>query len=195
LQNVGRARSFLSKYPPLVPWHVLERRLLLSRSHLTLWEDRVRLANGREIDDFCVIDSPDWAAVLCRTTEGRVVLVRQYRHGQRGESLELPAGALEPSEEPLAAAKRELLEETGYASEHWRPLLEASLDPARASGRAHFYAALDAQRIQAPRFDPTEDIHTLLVSGDELLHLVDTGQIAHGIHIAAVLMAHRGGLL
>src|SRR5688572_4529264 len=113
----------------LLPWSLIERRPLVRRTYLNVWEDRVRLANGREIDDFCVLESPDWAAVLCVTRDREIVLVRQYRHGIQGESLELPAGALEPSEAPLDAARRELLEESGHVSERWEPLLRASLDP------------------------------------------------------------------
>jgi 8-oxo-dGTP pyrophosphatase MutT (NUDIX family) len=179
----------------LIPWRVLARTPLLERAYLTVFQDHVRLGDGREIDDFCLVESPDWAAVLCRTLDRRIALVRQYRHGLGGVSWELPAGALEPGEEPLAGAQRELLEETGYASSAWQPLLTASLDPARAVGRAHFYAALDCQITAAPKLDSTEDLETVLVTRTELLALVDSGQLQHGIHIAAVLMAERKSLL
>lgn len=180
---------------PLIPWRVLTRTPLLERAYLRVMQDHVRLADGREIDDFCVVESPDWAAVLCRTIDRRVALVRQYRHGIRGESWELPAGALEPREDPLVAAQRELLEETGYTSNAWQPLLVASLDPARVVGRAHFYAAIDCELTASPQLDATEDLETVLLTRSELLALVDSGQVQHGIHIAAILMAERQGLL
>ena len=85
---------------PLSSWHVLSRTPLLERAYLRVRQDHVRLGDGREIDDFCVVESPDWAAVLCVTADGRVPLVRQYRHGLGQVSWELPAGALEPGEEP-----------------------------------------------------------------------------------------------
>ena len=174
---------------------MLERRQLVRRSFLTLWEDRVRLPNGAIIDDFCVLDTPDWAAVLCITAERQVVLVRQYRHGVHGTSLELPAGALEPGEPPLRGAQRELAEETGYESQSWQPLLQASLDPARATAQAHFYCARDATRARAPHFDASEDIETMLVSASELFDLIESRELVHGIHIAAILMAERRGWL
>jgi len=179
----------------LTPWHVIERKSLVERSFLKLWEDRVRLGNGREIDDFCVLEAPDWAAVLCVTSAGQIVLVRQYRHGLRGESLELPAGALEAGEQPFDAARRELLEETGFAASQWDPLLRASLDPARQSGWAHFYVARGALATAAPKLDPSEDIEIALVSKPELFELIDSGRIVHGIHIAAILLAERRGLI
>jgi 8-oxo-dGTP pyrophosphatase MutT (NUDIX family) len=179
----------------LVPWHVLSRTPLLERTYLSVREDRVRLADGREIDDFCVVESPDWAAVLCVTGDEHVPLVRQYRHGIGGVSWELPAGALEPGEEPLAGARRELREETGFAATSWEPLLVASVDPARQVSRAHFYVARGGHAIGAPTLDATEELETVLVSKAELLGMIDRGELVHGIHVAAILTAARRGLL
>ena len=183
------------KLRELVPWRVIERKPLVDRTFVRVFEERVRLGDGRTIDDFCMIESPDWAAVFCVTPERRVALVRQYRHGLAAESWELPAGALEPGEAPLGAAPRELLEETGYASERWQPLLVASIDPSRQIARAHFYAALDARPTSKPKLDDSEDLETVLLTRDELLALVDRGELIHGIHIAAILMAVRRGFI
>lgn len=184
-----------SRLRPLVPWRVLERTPLLERTYLRVTQDRVRLDDGREIDDFCLLHSPDWAAVLCVTDDRRIALVRQYRHGLGNVSWELPAGTLEPGEEPLAGARRELLEETGYASEAWHPLLTASIDPARQSSRAHFFVALECRRVAKPALDATEELETVLLERAELLALIDRGDLQHGIHLAAVLLALRRGLL
>lgn len=180
---------------PMAPWRVLERRRLVQSSFLSVWEDRVRLRNGVEIDDFCVIEAPDWAAVLCVTPEQQVVLVRQYRHGIAGDSLELPAGALEAGEPPLSGAERELREETGYASTDWRHLLSASVDPSRQTSRAHFYCALGAAPVDTPRLDESEELETLLLSKPELMRLIDAGHMKHGLHLAAILMAARRGYI
>ncbi|HWO12401.1 MAG TPA: NUDIX hydrolase [Polyangiaceae bacterium] len=180
---------------PLIPWHVLSRTLLLERTYLRVREDRVRLGDGREIDDFCVVESPDWAAVLCLTDDERVPLVRQYRHGIGKVSWELPAGALEPGEEPLAGARRELLEETGFVATSWEPLLLASVDPARQASCAHFYFARGGHAAGAPTLDATEELETVLVGKAELLAMIDRGELLHGVHIAAILAAARRGLL
>jgi 8-oxo-dGTP pyrophosphatase MutT (NUDIX family) len=180
---------------PLAPWQVIARTPLIERAYLRVVQDHVRLDDGREIDDFCLVESPDWAAVLCITSDRRIALVRQYRHGLGAVSWELPAGALEPDEDPLDGARRELLEETGYASDAWQPLLTASVDPARVVARAHFYAALDCRLVATPSLDATEELQTVLLTRDELLALVDRGELQHGIHLAAVLLAVRKGLL
>jgi 8-oxo-dGTP pyrophosphatase MutT (NUDIX family) len=173
----------------------LERRKLVQSSFLTVWEDRVRLASGVTIDDFCVIQAPDWAGVLCITRDLEVVLVRQYRHGIGGESLELPAGTLEAGEAALSGAQRELLEETGYSSTHWQHVLTVCVDPARQTARAHFYCAIGAEQTAPPRLDASEDLQTVRVSKPGLMELIETGRLVHGLHVGAVLMAARRGLI
>lgn len=177
------------------PWQVLERRKLASLSHVSVWQDRVRLHNGETIDDFCRIESPDWAAIVCVTADQLVVLVRQYRHGVARSSLELPAGALEPGETPLEAARRELLEETGHTAPEWKTLTTLSVDPSRQQARGHFFCALGAVRSAPPTPDPAEEIETLLVTPDELQRRIATGECFHGLHVAAILTARERGLL
>ena len=96
---------------------------------------------------------------------------------------------------PLAGAQRELLEETGYASRAWQHVLTASVDPSRQTSRAHFYCAMDAEPADAPRLDASEELETLLLSKAEVLRSIDAGLFAHGVHIAAILMAERRGYI
>lgn len=180
---------------PLVPWQVLARRTLLERHWISVREDRVRLANGHEIEEFHVITSPSWASVLAVTESDEVVLVRQYRHGIAGESLELPAGVIEAGEAPLEAAQRELLEETGYAAERWEPIASVATEPSRHTVRAHFFCALGAKPVAAHSPDASEEIELVLVPKNSLVELVLRGDIVHGVHVGAILVAERRGLL
>jgi ADP-ribose pyrophosphatase len=182
-------------FAPLPAWQVLSDTSLISQRWLEVREQRVRLANGHEIDRFHLIHGPDWAAVLCLTPERQVVLVRQYRHGFGGPSLELPAGVLDANEAPLDGARRELREETGFAAESIEPLLLAAPEPARNSTRAHFFFARNALRVSELALDHSEDLEVLLVPASELLELIDQGQMVHAAHIAAILLAWRRGLL
>ena len=183
------------KYRPLVPWQVLERKTLISRRWLEVHEDRIRLANGREMPEFHVVEGPNWAGVLCLTASDEVVLVRQYRHGIGRESLELPAGVLEPGEAPFAAAKRELGEETGYTAERWEPILSVATEPSRHTVHAHFFCALDATPSVERALDESEDIEVVRVPRTELLGLIESGTIVHGVHVGAILFAARRGLI
>ena len=182
-------------FAPLPAWQVLRDTSLISQRWLEVREQHVRLANGHEIDRFHLIHGPSWAAVLCLTHELEVVLVRQYRHGLGGPSLELPAGVLDAGESPLDGARRELREESGFAAESIEPLLSIAPEPARNSTRAHFFFARGAARVSEQALDHSEDLQVLLVPVPELLELIDHGQIVHGAHIAAILLAWRRGLL
>lgn len=176
-------------------WTVLKSRVLLERRWLRLREDHVRLPSGAEIDAFHVIEGRDWAAVLALTEGSRVVLVDQYRHGLSGVSRELPAGVVDPGETPLETAQRELLEETGYRAGQWLPLCSVSTEPSRHTTRAHFFLARDARRVSAPKLEESEHIEVALVEPRELLQLVRSGRIQHGVHIGAILLAAHLGVL
>ena len=185
----------MREFAPLPVWQVLSDTPLVDQRWLQVREQRVRLANGHEIDRFHLIHSPQWASVVCLTKDRHVVLVRQYRHGFGAASLELPAGVMEPSEEPIDAARRELREETGFEAPHLERLLEVAPEPARNSTRAHFFFARDAERVGELALDSSEELEVLLVPVSEVLELIDDGHIVHGAHIGAISTAWRRGLL
>lgn len=170
-------------------WKVLESRYLLKRWWMNLREDRVLLPNGTEIDEFHVIEYPDWCSVVCFTARGELVMVEQYRHGIGRMSLELPAGAMEPGEPALDAARRELLEETGYDAEQWTPLGRCAPEPSKHSNYAYLFRADGAVKIDEQDLDATEHMAVRLVDPADLPRLIQEGDIVHGIHVAALLMA------
>jgi 8-oxo-dGTP pyrophosphatase MutT (NUDIX family) len=174
-------------------WQVLSERMLVERHWLRVREQRVLLPNGHEIEEFHLIDSPDWAATLALTDEGNAVLVRQHRHGAQQSSLELPAGVLEAGEDGLVAARRELLEETGYAAREWHPLVAMHTEPARHTTRAHVYVAKGAHRAQAASPDAGELLEIVVLPVRELVSCIDRGEILHWVHVAAILLAARRG--
>jgi 8-oxo-dGTP pyrophosphatase MutT (NUDIX family) len=179
----------------LAPWKVLEDKPLVVRRWLEVHEQRVALAHGGVIDAFHLIKGPDWGGVLALTEASEVVLVRQYRHGFGGISVELPAGVIEDDEEPLAAVQRELLEETGYVAEEWRPLLSTQTEPTRHTTRAHFFCALGARRVAEAKLDVAEHLETFLLPAPELVAMLERGEIVHAVHVAAILMAVQRGLM
>ncbi len=173
-------------------WKVLSERVVLERKWLTITEQRVALPRDVELE-FHLVSSPDWTSVLALTPEREVVVVEQYRHALGGISRELPAGVIDPGETPLQAAKRELREETGYASEDWRVLSVVRTEPVRHTNSAHFFFAADAVRTQDPTPMEDESIQVRLAGTEELLRWVDNGEVVHGIHVGAILMAARRG--
>jgi 8-oxo-dGTP pyrophosphatase MutT (NUDIX family) len=177
------------------PWQVLDSKLLISERWLQLREDRVRLSNGHEIERFHVIHGPDWASVLCVTEASEVVLVRQYRHGIVKASLELPAGVIEPDETPEEAARRELVEETGYEANDWVHIQSVSTEPARHTTTAHFFCARGARLTKAPAPEESEVLELVKVPLAELARLATDGSIVHGVHVGAILVALQRGLV
>ena len=185
----------MKDFAPMIAWQVLSESTLIDQRWLEVREQRVRLANGHEIERFHLIKGPNWAGVLCLTQEREIVFVRQYRHGFGGPSLELPAGVLDAAEEPLAAARRELREETGFDAAQIEPLLSVAPEPARNSTRAHFFFARGAARVGAQALDSSEELEVVLVPASEVFALIEAGHIVHAAHIAAILLAERRGLL
>jgi ADP-ribose pyrophosphatase len=185
----------MKDFAPIPAWQVLSETTLIAQRWLEVREQRVRLANGHEIERFHLIKGPNWAGVLCLTEARDVVFVRQYRHGIAGPSLELPAGVLEPAEDPMTAARRELREETGFEATHFEPLLSLAPEPARNSTRAQFFFARGGVRAAAQALDNSEELEVVLVPASELSDLIDGGHVVHGAHLAALLLAMRRGLL
>ena len=176
-------------------WKTLASKTLLERWWLTLREDRVRLPSGAEIDEFHVAEYPDWALAIAVTDDGQAVLVEQYRYAVDRVALEFAAGVIAPNEPPLEAARRELLEETGYEADDWTALGKCAVEPARHTNYGHLFVAHGARRVAAPALDATEDLRVRLVPVTDLAELVERGEIVHGTHVAAVFWALQRGLI
>jgi len=177
------------------PWTIRSQKTLLDRKWLRITEDSVLLPNGTVIDEFHVMHLPNWASVIAVTPDRRIVMVEQYRHGLGRTSLELPSGVIDPGEQPLEAAVRELYEETGYRAKDWLKLLEVSPEPSRSTHRAHFFVAFGAEPFGAASPEASEVIDVRVLSVRELLDGLNEGRIDHAAHIGAILLAEKRGLL
>jgi 8-oxo-dGTP pyrophosphatase MutT (NUDIX family) len=167
------------------PWDVLTTRVIVDKPWLTVHEQRVRTARGIEMD-YHLLDAADWVCVVCLTNSNHIVLVRQYRHGVRRATLELPAGAINCGEEPLAAAQRELREETGYVAPQWQLLRQVHPETTRHRHLAHIYLALDARLDGEQTLDATEDVDVVVEPWDAAV--VD--KLEHAVHVAGCLLAN-----
>ena len=137
------------------------------------------------IKKFSLIECVDWVNVIALTPADEVVLIRQYRAGSASICLEIPGGMVDPGEDPLTAAKRELEEETGYTAETWRALGSALPNPAIQSNRLHSFLALDARPTAQQRFDSSEVIELSTAPLHEVRAMLRDGRIDHALVIAA----------
>lgn len=148
---------------------LLESRLLHEGRVFTLLHERVRLPSGL-IQELDVVEHRGAVAIAARDGEGRLVLVRQYRHAVDEWTLELPAGRLEAGEEPLCSARRELEEETGLVAGRWTFLRTFVPAPGFCSERIHLFLAEDLRPVQGePRAqDADEELEVLRLYPHEL---------------------------
>jgi ADP-ribose pyrophosphatase len=152
-----------------------------------LYVDRVRLPDGREAEREVVLH---WGAVgmVPVDAEGRVILVRQYRHAPGEMLLEIPAGKLSPGEEPLRCAERELLEEVGCRAGEWVKLASFYTSPGFSDEMLHLYMALDLQEGEA---SPEEDefLEVVRMPLDQALGLVEKGEVKDSKTVAGLALA------
>lgn len=136
--------------------------------------------------EFYVIDAPDWVNVVALTDRDELLLIEQWRHGVDHTTLEIPGGMVDPGETPLEAARRELLEETGYRATSWAPLGCVEPNPAIQSNRCHTFVALGCARVGTPRFDGNERIHLHPTPYTEVPPMLAGGRITHALVVAAL---------
>jgi 8-oxo-dGTP pyrophosphatase MutT (NUDIX family) len=176
----------------IAPWQVLRSEFVFDHRWYRLRRDWVRLPSGLVLDDYFVSVRPDVVLIFCLTTDNEVVLVRQYKHGAADVFTELPGGVIDAGETaPLEAARRELLEETGYAAETLEPLLDVTDNPTKDTNRIYFFLARQARRVAAQHLDVSENIEVHTVPLADLEAMVLGGQIRVAGSVALCLLALR----
>ena len=136
--------------------------------------------------DVYVLKTPDWVNIIPLTTDGQVVMIRQFRHGVADVTLEVPGGLIDATDaDPLLAARREMVEETGYDSDHIEPLGVVHPNPALQGNRCHTYVARDVVRRGEPQHGQMEYTAPVLVPLAEIPQRIQTGAITHALVIVA----------
>ncbi|MBE9606839.1 NUDIX hydrolase [Acetobacteraceae bacterium H6797] len=171
-------------------WEVLDSQQLFKDRWLNVKAEKVRTARGHVLDPYYVLSYADWVQVVALTPADELILVRQYRHGAQRNTLELPAGAMEPGEsDAVAAGRREFIEETGFDAADWQ--LVSTLHPNTAThrNRCHTVLALGAFPAGEQKQDPGEDIQVQPMPLAEVLAGLGKGLLPQAMHVSALLLA------
>ena len=136
---------------------------------------------------------PDYSAIVALTEEGYILLVRQYRPALERYTVELPSGIVDPGEDPGETARRELLEETGYAADAVEVLGPMEPDTGRLGNRIWGCFASGVRRV--PGHDPEAGIEVLTYPVPDLLRATKEGTFSHALHVAMLLQAALHGKL
>lgn len=159
-------------------WETLDRRTILSHNKfLSVENHTIKLHDGRVIPDWPWIITPDFVNMIAVTVDGRIVCFRQTKYAVTGTSLGPPGGFIEKDESPLAAAKRELREETGYEAQEWESLGTYRVDPNRGAGTAHLFLARNAEYVAEPVEDDLEEQRLVLLTPEEVRQAIHNGEV------------------
>ena len=170
-------------------WKTLKSEYIIKRPWLTARRDTVELPTGVVNDEYYVLEYPTWVNVIAVTNGGEYVFIRQYRHGLGETCMEIVAGVCEEGEQPEAAARRELMEETGYAGGTWRELMTVSANTSTMTNLTHCFLATGVERAGGQHLDRTEVIEGQLLTEEGAFALLAGDKIRQSL-MAAPLWKH-----
>ncbi|WP_443945949.1 NUDIX hydrolase [Pedobacter sp. AW1-32] len=167
-------------------WQRLASKYLVREKWATLRVDEVKLPDGVIKDDYYVLEYPNWVNAIAITEEGKIIMVRQYRHAGDIVSLEVPGGVIDGDEKPEFAVKRELLEETGYSFKTCKQIAELYPNPATGNNRTFTFFLTGGVKTHDQHLDEHEILNVEEYTIAEVKQLLAENKIAQALHVAAL---------
>ncbi len=186
-------------------WEVVTEEHIIQDEWMDFRKVKYRFPDGSEFEPFYQYSRRSYVVIVATDEEGKFICVRQYRHGIGRVTVEFPAGGIERKdgkeygdvqdagerEDALEAAKRELMEESGYTSEDWTHLITVPGNATIADNYAFVYYARNCKRVAGLHLDETEFLEPELHTREEIQELIDSGRFAQAVHIMALLLAEQ----
>lgn len=167
-------------------WKTIDSKYIIQRPWATLRVDKLEMPNGNIKEEYYVLEYPTWVNMVALTEDNQVIFVKQYRHGAGRIMVELPAGVVEENEDPEIAARRELLEETGYAFDEISYVCELFANPATSGNITYTYLLTGGRKVQEQDLDPSEDIEVVLMDLEEAKQFLFDNKIGQALHSSAL---------
>lgn len=167
-------------------WKTINSNYIIQRPWATLRVDKLEMPNGNIKEEYYVLEYPTWVNMVALTEDNEIIFVKQYRHGAGQIMVELPAGVVEENEDPEIAARRELLEETGYAFDQITYVCELFANPATSGNITYTYLLTGGRKVQEQDLDPSEDIEVVLMDLEEAKQFLFENKIGQALHSSAL---------
>ncbi len=169
-------------------WKTLSSEYLFNDLWFKVRKDRCITPGGIVVDPYYVYEFPTWVTALPVTDDGKVIMVRQYRHALGQTCLEIPGGCVDDTDKTLEEAiARELLEETGYAFKTYEYLGKISANPSTNNNLMHMFLARGGQKVGEQQLDGNEEIEVELYSIDELRQILKRNEIMQAMHVSCIM--------
>lgn len=179
--------EYFSKEDENLKWITGEKKSLLKTVVFDVTSSHNTSCAGEVSGDYIVLDARDWAIVIPETENKTFFMVKQWRHGSKSLSVEFPGGVIDEGEEPEAAARRELLEETGCVPGKLIKLGEVNPNPALFSNKVHVYLAEELSMTGTQNLDHDEFVNCMEVPVEQIFKDMGTDQFPHALMSTAMM--------
>lgn len=175
---------------PDLKWKTLSSEYLFRDLWFTVRKDKCQTPGGKLVDPYYVYEFPTWVTAVPVTSEGKIIMVRQFRQALGEVCIEIPGGCVDDTDKDLEAAiARELLEETGYSFTSFEYLGKISANPSTNNNLMHMFLARGGTRIAEQQLDGNEEIEVGLYTIGEVKQMMKENRIMQSMHVSCLLYA------
>ena len=170
-------------------WKICSSEYIHKGPWATLRSDKCEMPDGRIVEQYYVLEYPNWVNAVAITEDNKILMVKQYRHAAAIVSLEIPGGVIDGDESPEHAMRRELLEETGYQFDSMELLCTVYANPSTANNHTYCYLAKGGKKVQEQSLDEHEELVVEEYTIDEVKKLLSENKIAQSLHCTGLYYA------